>query len=336
MELNRRSMWDLLSFVFLAMVPLVTEGYTLDLITKIMLYAMLALALELVVGTTGLVCFCQAAFFGIGAYAAVLLSSESEAVSIIWLMPAAVGCAALYALFVGALSLRTKGVYFIMVTLAFGQMAYYVFHDTDVGGGTDGIYLYFRPVLGQLIDFEQSLHFYYFTLGSLALVFFFLMMLLQSRFGRALSGIHQNEQRMRATGFDTYGYKLTAFTLSGALSGLAGFLFAVKDGFVNPEMLSWHFSGAVLVMIIFGGLGSLRGAAIGALAYVLLEEFFKSEDIWGAFSKHWHLGLGLTIILSVALLPRGLAGLPALLKQRLLGTREAGTEPDQRGQDASA
>jgi branched-chain amino acid transport system permease protein len=118
---------------------------------------------------------------------------------------------------------------------------------------------------------------------------------------------------------------------------LAGFLFAVKDGFVNPEMLSWHFSGAVLVMIIFGGLGSLRGAAIGALAYVLLEEFFKSEAVWGAFAKHWHLGLGLTIILSVALLPRGLAGLPALFRRRLLGTRGTVTKQNQREQqDASA
>lgn len=321
MQQNRLSLLDLVPFLLLAAVPLVSEGYTLDLVSKIMIYAMLALALELVVGTTGLVCFCQAAFFGIGAYGAVLFSSESEASSLLWLLPAAVVCAAIYALFVGALSLRTKGVYFIMVTLAFGQMAYYVFHDTDVGGGTDGIYLYFRPVVASWLDLEQGEQLYYFTLGALAAVFLFLMVLLQSRFGRALAGIHQNEQRMRATGFDTYGYKLAAFVLSGAVSGVAGFLYAVKDGFVNPEMLSWHMSGAVLVMIIFGGLGSLRGAAIGALAYVLLEEFFKSEAIWGHFAKHWHLGLGLTIILSVALLPRGLAGLPMLIKQGLVGTR---------------
>ncbi len=321
MQQNRLSLLDLVPFLLLAAVPLVSEGYTLDLVSKIMIYAMLALALELVVGTTGLVCFCQAAFFGIGAYAAVLFSSESGASSLLWLLPAAVVCAALYALFVGALSLRTKGVYFIMVTLAFGQMAYYVFHDTDVGGGTDGIYLYFRPVVAGWLDLDQGGQLYYFTLGALAAVFLFLMILLQSRFGRALAGIHQNEQRMRATGFDTYGYKLAAFVLSGAVSGLAGFLYAVKDGFVNPEMLSWHMSGAVLVMIIFGGLGSLRGAAIGALAYVLLEEFFKSDAIWGHFAKHWHLGLGLTIILSVALLPRGLAGLPMVIKQRLVGTR---------------
>lgn len=317
MRLNRLSLIDLLPLVVLAFLPLLVDAYTEGLIVKIMIFAMLALALELLVGTTGLVCFCQAAFFGIGAYAVVMLASSSEASSVLWLLPAAILASAVYALVVGALSLRTKGVYFIMVTLAFGQMAYYVIHDTAVGGGTDGIYMYFRPALGSWLSFEQSLHVYYFVLASLSVVFVFLMLLLQSRFGRALSGIQQNEQRMRATGFETYRYKLAAFVLSGAISGFAGFLFAVKDGFVNPEMLSWHLSGAVLVMIILGGLGSLRGAVVGAVAYVMLEEFFKSYEIWGDFARHWHLGLGLTIILSVALLPKGLAGLAAMLGRRL-------------------
>jgi branched-chain amino acid transport system permease protein len=124
---------------------------------------------------------------------------------------------------------------------------------------------------------------------------------------------------MRATGFATYPYKLAAFTLSGAIAGLAGFLFAVKDGYVNPELMSWHLSGSVLIMIILGGLGHLRGALIGAFAYVLLQEFFKSEAIFGSFAKHWHLGLGLTIIASVALLPRGLVGIPGQIAARLAG-----------------
>ncbi len=123
-------------------------------------------------------------------------------------------------------------------------------------------------------------------------MFGFLALLLRSRFGRALAGIRVNEQRMRATGFSTYPYKLAAFTISGAIAGLAGFLFAVKDGFVNPELLSWHLSGAVLIMIILGGLGHLRGALIGAFAFALLQEFFKSEAIFGAFAKHWHAGPG--------------------------------------------
>ena len=149
-------------------------------------------------------------------------------------------------------------------------------------------------------------------------------MLLRSNFGRALAGIRVNEQRMRATGFSTYPYKLAAFTLSGALAGWAGFLFAVKDGYVNPELLSWHQSGAVLIMIILGELGHLRGAVLGALAFVLLQEFFKSDAVFGAFSKHWHLRLGLTIIASVALLPRGLVGLPEQWRQRWLRARSDG------------
>lgn len=310
-------------FGALALLPLLTGSYGLDFVTKIMVFAVLALSLELLVGATGLVCFGQAAFFGIGAYAAVLLSPAGAPASLLWLLPACVLAAALYALLVGALSLRTRGVYFIMVTLAFAQMAYYVAHDTPLGGGTDGIYLNAKPVLGSLLSLDSALTLYYFTLGCLLAVFAFLAVLLRSRFGRALAGIRVNEQRMRATGFSTYPYKLAAFTVSGAIAGLAGFLFAVKDGFVNPELMSWHLSGAVLIMIILGGLGHLRGALIGAFAFALLQELFKSEAIFGAFAKHWHLGLGLSIIASVALLPNGLVGLPGQWRERLLG-RQAG------------
>ena len=307
------------AFALLALAPALAGSFAVDLLTKTMIWALFALSLELLVGGTGLVCFGQAGFFGIGAYAAVLLSGSAEGASILWLLPASVAAAGLYALAVGALSLRTKGVYFIMVTLAFAQMAYYVVHDTPLGGGTDGIYLNAKPVLGPWLDLGQPLAMYGFTWVCLLAVFGFLALLLRSRFGRALAGIRVNEQRMRATGFSTYPYKLAAFTLSGAIAGLAGFLFAVKDGFVNPELLSWHLSGSVLIMIILGGLGHLRGALIGAFAYTLLEEFFMSEAIFGAFSKHWHLGLGLTIIASVALLPRGLVGIPAQLRARLAG-----------------
>ena len=310
----------------LALYPLAAGSYGLDLVTKIMVYAIFALSLELLVGTTGLVCFGHAAFFGIGAYAAVLLSPESDAAELGWLLPASVAAAAAYALCVGALSLRTQGVYFIMVTLAFAQMAYYIVHDTPLGGGTDGIYLNVKPVLSvggsTWLNLDGALTIYGFTWACLVAVFGFLGLLLRSRFGRALAGIKANEQRMRATGFSTYPYKLAAFVISGAIAGLAGFLFGVKDGYVNPELMSWHLSGAVLIMIILGGLGHLRGALVGAFAFALLQEFFKSEAIFGAFARHWHLGLGLTIIASVALLPNGLiglVGLPALWRQRLLG-----------------
>ena len=153
-------------------------------------------------------------------------------------------------------------------------------------------------------------------LACLVLTYAFLAMLLRSPFGHALAGIRVNEQRMRAVGFGTYPYKLTAFVLAGVLAGLAGSLFALKDGYVNPEMLSWHQSGAVLIMIILGGLGSLRGAVLGAFAFVLLQELFQSEAVFGGYAKHWHLPLGLTIIACVALMPDGLVGLPRQLARR--------------------
>ena len=317
--MSTKTIFVIACFAALALWPLGAGSYGIDLVTKIMIYAILALSLELLVGTTGLVCFGQAAFFGIGAYAAVLLSPQSEPAGLWWLLPACVLAAGLYALAVGALSLRTRGVYFIMVTLAFAQMAYYVVHDTPLGGGTDGIYLMMKPAIGPWLDLDKPVAMYGFTLAWLALVFGFLALLLRSPFGRALAGIRINEQRMRATGFSTYPYKLAAFTLSGAIAGLAGFLFAVKDGFVNPELLAWHLSGAVLVMIILGGLGHLRGALVGAFAFALLQEFFQSEAIFRSAAKHWHLGLGLAIIASVAVLPRGLVGLPALWRERLIG-----------------
>ena len=312
------------AFAALALYPLVGGSFGIDMVTKTMIYAIAALSLELLVGSTGLVCFGQAAFFGIGAYAAVLLSAQVDSPSALWLLPACVAAAALYALAVGALSLRTRGVYFIMVTLAFAQMAYYAVHDTPLGGGTDGIYLSQPPQLAGL-DLGRPQVIYGLTLVLLAAVFVGLALLLRSRFGRALAGIRVNEQRMRATGFSTYPYKLAAFTLSGGIAGLGGFLFAVKDGFVNPELLSWHVSGALLVMIILGGLGRLRGALIGAFAFALLQELFKSEAVWGALARHWNLGLGLTIIASVALLPRGLVGLPGQWRERLIGRSRSAT-----------
>jgi branched-chain amino acid transport system permease protein len=318
-DIERSKWWfTLVVFALLALYPVAGGQFGMDFVTKTMIYAIFALSLELLVGGAGLVCFGHAAFFGIGAYAAVLLSPKDGAANLFVLASLSVLAAALYALAVGALSLRTKGVYFIMVTLAFAQMAYYVLHDTPLGGGTDGIYLTAKPALGGL-DLDKPLPMYLFTFVCLVLVFGFLALLGRSRFGRALAGVRVNEQRMRATGFATYPYKLAAFVVSGGIAGLAGFLFAMKDGFVNPELLAWHFSGAVLIMIILGGLGHLRGALIGAFAFALLQEFFKSEAIFGAFAKHWHLGLGLTIIATVALLPKGLVGLPGQWRARLVG-----------------
>jgi branched-chain amino acid transport system permease protein len=256
-----------------------------------MIYAIFALSLELLVGGTGLVCFGHAAFFGIGAYAAVLLSPEYEPGSLLWLLPAAWArrrcmrwwwarcrCAprACTSSWSRWPSRRWPTTWCTTRRWAAAPTASTSTSSRRSGGWstwTGGDHL--------------RLH-----LGHAAAGLRLLALLLRSRFGRALAGIRVNEQRMRATGFATYPYKLAAFTLSGAIAGLAGFLFAVKDGFVNPELLSWHLSGAVLIMIILGGIGHLRGALIGAFAYALLQEFFKSEAVFGSFAKHWHLGLG--------------------------------------------
>ena len=301
----------------IAALPLVLSPYGQDVVVRIAIYAIFALSLELLVGATGLVSLGHAAFLGIGAYVTVLASGDGGA-SLALLVPLAMVAAAAYAVVVGALSLRTRGVYFIMVTLAFAQMAYFVFHDTKLGGGSDGIFLYAKPMLSigttTLLDLGQRIAFYYTVLAALVATYAFIALLLGSRFGHALAGIRVNEQRMRAAGFATTPYKLAAFTVAGALAGLAGLLLAVKDGAVNPELLSWHESGAVLLMIILGGIGHLRGAVIGAVAFTLLRELYSSQALLGPLADHWQLTLGFTIIAFVALLPKGLIGIGARMR----------------------
>ena len=327
MDSDRRTFaWLLpaIGAVALALLPAVLTPYTHDLVVKITLYAIFALSLELLVGMTGLVSLGHAAFLGIGAYVTVLASGDGAG-SALRLLPMAMGAAAVYALFVGALSLRTKGVYFIMVTLAFAQMAYFVFHDTQLGGGSDGIFLYVKPVIElggtTWLDLDNKMHLYYSVLAALVFTYGLLALIRRSRFGHALAGIRVNEQRMRAAGFQTYRYKLAAFVIAGTLAGLAGFLLAAKDGAVNPELLSWHESGAVLLMLILGGIGHLRGAVIGAAAFMLLREFFQTEDLVGPLASHWQMTLGFTIIAFVALLPKGLIGMAMPRRRRAAPAR---------------
>jgi branched-chain amino acid transport system permease protein len=312
--------WPLaVALIALTAFPHVGGKFYIDLVLTTMILAIFALSLELLVGRTGLVSFGHAAFFGIAAYATALLSPGASAPSLAWLLPAALAVTAVSAVAIGALCLRTRGIYFIMVTLAFAQMAYFVFHDAKFAGGSDGLYLYVKPVLAiggvTLLDLDRPRTFYYVTLACLCAVYALLAALGRSRFGHALAGIKANEQRMRAAGFSTYPYKLLAFTLAGALAGVAGFLHAVKDGYVNPEILAWHESGAVLLMLILGGLGTLRGAVLGAFLFVLLKELFQSEAVFGAFARHWQLPLGLTIIACVALMPNGVVALPTQLRR---------------------
>ena len=310
----------LISLIVLLALPAVLTPYTQDMVVRIAIYAIFALSLELLVGMTGLVSLGHAAFLGIGAYATVLLSGDAGA-PLLKVLAVGVAAAAAYALFVGALSLRTRGVYFIMVTLAFAQMAYFVAHDTKLGGGSDGIFLYVKPVLElggvfgniTLVNLDDRRHLYFTVIAALAATYGLLALIARSRFGHALAGIRVNEQRMRAAGFATYRYKLAAFVIAGALAAVAGVLLATKDGAVNPELMSWHESGAVLLMLILGGIGSLRGAVIGAAAFTLLKELFQAEALIGPLASHWQLSLGLAIIAFVALLPKGLIGLRARL-----------------------
>ncbi|HZY04685.1 MAG TPA: branched-chain amino acid ABC transporter permease, partial [Anaeromyxobacteraceae bacterium] len=213
-----------------------------------------------------------------------------------------------------------KSIYFIMATLAFAQMFYFLFHDTEFGRGSDGVAINFRPAarLGafELFDLARPAHAYYFVLAAMLLVLLFLRRLRRSPFGRALRGIRANEQRMRSLGFPTYRYKLASFTIAGALAGLAGYLSAMQYGFVTPELLSWHQSGNVLLMVILGGLGSFYGAMVGAFAFALLQEVYQST------TAHWQLLLGGTIVLLVLFLPGGLSSLRGRFRTALVGGPE--------------
>lgn len=297
-------------FALLGLLPWLPEPFGstfhLELGAQVLTMAIFALSLQLLVGCTGLVSLGHAAYFGAAAYVVALLAPQSEAGNGWWLLAASVGGAALLALLIGLLVMRAKGVYFIMVTLAFAQLVYFVVHDTNGFGGSDGAYVYFRPEfhLGSLLlfDLQKPAHFYWFTLALCGFTVAGLGLLLRSRLGHAFAGIRHNEQRMRAAGFPTVAYKLASFVIAGGFAGLAGFLYAVRTGFVNPEILSWHQSGNALLMVILGGLGSLAGAVTGAVALVLLSEWFQS------LTKHWQLLLGGFIIAAVALMPHGLAG----------------------------
>jgi branched-chain amino acid transport system permease protein len=300
-------------FSLLAVFPWIGKTFYTDLVTKIMIMSIFALSLDLLVGYTGLVSFGHAAFFGIGAYALALLSPKAGPADLWLTLPAAVIVAAMAALVVGIFVLRTRGIYFIMVTLAFAQMFYFIFHDTKIGGGSDGRYVNFKPsaAIGSFEPFDlgKPMQMYYGVLVLLMLTFGFLRLLLRSPFGRALQGIRSNEHRMRSLGFHVFAYKLASFALAGALAGLAGYLSAAQYGFVNPEILSWHQSGNVLLMVILGGSGTPFGPIAGAFVLVLLEEWFSQ------LTQHWQLLLGAAIVLLVLFLPGGLGNLFARVRR---------------------
>lgn len=292
----------------LACVPLFGDLFTTRLFTRIMIYAMAALSLDLMVGYGGMVSLGHAAFFGLGAYTVGLLAHHGVASALIsW--PAAMAVSVGMALFIGAVSLRTSGVYFIMITLAFAQMLYYFFFSLDAYGGSDGMPMVVRNTLGGWIDMGRHDHFYYLVLVLMLLVLFLAHRLVRSRFGMVIQGVRENEPRMRSLGFATYRYKLVCFVISAAIAGLAGALIANQTLYISPAFMHWTRSGDILVMVILGGMGSLIGPMLGALSLLLVEETLAS------YTEHWMIALGPLLIVMVIFARRGIYGLLAGSKQ---------------------
>jgi branched-chain amino acid transport system permease protein len=283
--------------------PFFIPTYYVQFISKALIMGMLAMALNFVVGHGGLVSLCHAAFFGLAGYVLALASPGYDAASLLLTLPLAVAASAAAALVIGALALRTRGIYFIMVTLAFGEMLFFFFHDTKVAGGSDGAFINVKPELAiagrQLLDLDKPLNFYFVVLAAVVLVIALLVTLVHSPFGRALAAARDNERRARSLGFPIFRIRLTAFVISGALAGVAGYLAAAQFGFVAPQMLGWHQSATVLVMVLIGGLRSVTGPLVGALVLIGLEEVLKAS------LDNWKLAEGFFIIAIVVALPGG-------------------------------
>lgn len=304
-----------LGLIALVAFPFSGTDFYIQMVTRMMIMAIFAMSLDLLQGVTGLISLGHAAYFGLAGYALAFLTPAGTPVSLWWTLPTAVLAAGLSALVIGFFVVRTQGIYFIMVTMAFAQMVFYLFFDNKVLGGSDGLYINFKPSAAVggwvLFDLDSKRTMYYFTLGAMLLVYGFLRRLLWSPFGRALAGIRVNEHRMRAMGFGTFGYKLSAFTLAGALAGLAGYLWGVQSGYINPELMGFQMSAHAIMMVILGGMGNFAGAIVGAFTFEYVLHVFKDLPQLGGvdLGKHWQLWMGLFIVLVVICAPRGLLGL---------------------------
>ncbi len=291
------------------------EPYYIGVFSRIFIYALAAVSLDLILGYGGMVSFGHAAYFGAGAYVVGILAFHSvQAPALIsWPLfltgtdnaliswPVAILASAVLAFMTGAISLRTSGAYFIMITLAFAQMMFFFFTSLELYGGDDGLSLYTRNQLGSL-DLGNDVTFYYLCLGLLIGFLVFSWRLVHSRFGMVIRGCKENERRMTALGFPTYRYKLVCFVIAGAGAGLAGALMANHTEFVSPNIMHWTVSGEILVMVVLGGAGTLLGPVFGAAALLLLEEFLTR------YTEHWMLALGPILIFVVLFARRGLYG----------------------------
>ena len=317
-----------MGLVALLAFPFVGTPFYTEMVTRMMIMAIFAMSLDLLQGVTGLVSLGHAAYFGLAGYALAFLTPQGEAVSLWWTLPVAVLASGLAALIIGFFVVRTHGIYFIMVTMAFAQMVYYVFFDNRALGGSDGLYINFKPsaaIAGWIpFDLDNKRTLYYSTLAALLATYVFLRRLLFSPFGRTLSGIRVNEHRMRAMGYGVFGYKLAAFTVAGALAGLAGYLWGAQTGYINPELMGFHMSAHAIMMVILGGMGNFAGAIVGAFAFEYLLHVFKDLPTIGKVNlgKHWQLWMGLFIVLLVFFAPRGILG----LVERFMKRRDKGNE----------
>jgi branched-chain amino acid transport system permease protein len=301
-------------FLILAAIPVLalirSEDYLLSLFERLMIFAIAALSLDLLIGYGGLISFGHAAFVGLGAYAVGILSAHGVHDAVIAL-PVALLSSALFAYLTGVVCLRTKGVYFIMITLAFGQMVFFTASSLAPYGGDDGLTIAARNTLGGFAFFRSEGSLYYLIWGCLVGAYCFCWMLVGSRFGRVFRGAKENALRMETIGFNVYRFQLAAYVIAGMMAGLSGFLLANATEFVSPAYMSWQRSGDLIIMVILGGLGSLHGAIIGAGAYLLLEEWLS------AFTEDWKVIFGPFLVLVVLFARGGLLGMGKGLVRRL-------------------
>jgi len=300
-----RFFWTVLALLALAVFPLVAPALGLDFyisfVRRVLIYALAATSLNLILGYGGMVALGHAAFFGAGAYAVGILAMNGVTSALVaW--PAAALLAGLLAAATGAVSLRTRGVYFIMITLAFAQMLFYIFISLRQYGGEDGLNLPGHSVLPGL-DLGHDVSFYYVVLALFAVLMAVFGRLVDSRFGKALQGVRENESRMESLGYPVYRIKLAAFVLSGAVAGLAGALLANHNLFISPSLMHWTQSANLLIMVLVGGVGLRWGGVAGAVVMLTLEEVLR---MW---TEYWHLPLGLLLLCVVFGAPRGLMGL---------------------------
>ena len=292
----------------IALVPLyatLTGNYFLmSLFTRIVILAMAAVSLNLIMGFGGMVSFGHAAYLGIGGYVVGILAKEGVNSGFLqW--PLALAVSALFGLAVGALSLRTRGVYFIMITLAFAQMVYYVAIGLDRYGGDDGMTIYTRSQFAGLIDLSNKTVFYYLCFVLLLATTYLVWRIVNSRFGLVVRGARSNDRRMRAIGFPTYRYRLVCFVIAGILCGLAGVLLANHTDFISPAMMHWTRSGDLIVMAVLGGMGTVLGPVLGAVTLLVLEEALSG------MTEYWQIILGPLFLLVVLFARGGIDGLLA-------------------------